>query len=300
MALPGGRSLTIRGVRRSDAGDLVALYAGLDQDDLYRRFFTAHAPPDKFVGEMTRVAGRGGVGLVAVIEEPGRPGRLVAEASYELLPDGDGELGITVAEESRGWLGPFLLDALVEEAAERGVPSIQADVLVANRPMLALLRARGYAVVGRDDRPASVRVSIGVARHTPTWPGPHDRPRLLVEVPGGRWHAEDAAREAGFQVVVCPGPQRGWSHCPALRGEPCPLAAGADVIVDAVPGGQGRSLLDAHRRLHPSVPVCVEMPPGTTTVAQGPSGARASVVVGLVQRLAKGGGADGGRARPPG
>ena len=39
---------------------------------------------------------------------------LVGEAGYTLLSDGDGELAITVDPEWRGWLGSWLLDALVD------------------------------------------------------------------------------------------------------------------------------------------------------------------------------------------
>jgi hypothetical protein len=91
---------------------------------------------------MTNVTERGGFGLIAMMEGPDNTSRIVGEATYELLPDGDGELGITVAEDARGWLGPYLLDALVEAAAARGVPNLEADVLVANRRMLTMLRAR--------------------------------------------------------------------------------------------------------------------------------------------------------------
>ena len=150
-------------------------------------------------------------------------------------------------------------------------------------------RARGYAVVEHD--PAIVRVVIGTTQRVPSWPGTHELSRLLVEVPGGRWHAEEAARAAGFQVLACPGPLLGWSHCPALRGEPCPLAADADVIVDAVPDEPGRSLLEAHHRIHPSVPICVELPseesdPGVT-VSKIPRGSSDAVVMGILERLAK-------------
>jgi hypothetical protein len=278
-------------MRGSDAEGLIALYAGLDTDDQYRRFFSGHPPPEAFVRNMTNVTERGGFGLVAVMEGPDGTRRIVGEATYELLPDGDGELGITVAEDARGWLGPYLLDALVEAAAARGVPNLEADVLVANRRMLTMLRARGYAVVDHDEQPAVVRVAIGTTQRVPTWPGTHERPRLLVEVPGGRWHAEEAARGAGFQVLACPGPLLGWSHCPALHGEPCPLAAGADLIVDAVPHETGRSLLDAHRRVHPSVPICVELPSGESdldaTASKIPRGTSDTVVIGMLERLAK-------------
>jgi len=278
-------------MRDSDADGLVALYAGLDDDDLYRRFFTAHAPPERFVKNMTKVAERGGYGVVAVIEERGGPSRVVAEATYDLLPDGDGELGITVAEDARGWLGPYLVDALVREAAARGVPNLQAEVLVSNRRMLALLRARGLAVVSHEEQPDTVRVVIGASQRTPSWPERHDRPRLLIEVPGGRWHAETAARAAGFQVLACPGPSRGWSRCPALRGEPCPLAVGADIIVAAQPGDPGRALLAAHRRLHPSIPICVELPSDEGDLdgdlERVPSGANDVTVIDILQRLAQ-------------
>jgi len=289
VMLPGARTLSIRPMTPSDAEGLVALYSGLNDEDVYRRFFSGHAPPETFVEKMTHVAERGGFGLIAVMEDKDGEREIVGEATYDLLPNGDAELGITVAKKARGWLGPYLLDALVEAAAARGVPNLEADVLVTNGRMLAMLRARGYAVVEHD--PAIVRVAIGTTRRMPSWPGTDERPRLLVEVPGGRWHAAEAARAAGFQVLACPGPMLGWSHCPALRGEPCPLAAGADVIVDAVRDEPGRSLLEAHRRVHPSVPICVELPSGEgdldAAVSTIPLGTSDAVVVGILERLAK-------------
>ncbi len=289
ITLPRGRELWIRPITPSDAEGLVELYTDLNEEDVYRRFFSGRPPPAAFVEKMTHVADRGGFGLIAIIEDAGGTNRIVGEATYDLLGNGDAELGITVAEKARGWLGPYLLNTLVEAAAARGVPNLEADVLVTNRRMIAMLRARGFAVVDRD--PAIVRIAIGTTQHVPTWPGKHDRPRLLIEVPGGRWHAEAAARAAGFQVLACPGPLLGWSHCPALRGEPCPLAAGADVIVDAVPDEPGRSLLEAHRRIDPSVPICVELPPGESVfhaaVPQIQRGTSEAVVIGILERLAK-------------
>ncbi|HTT87335.1 MAG TPA: GNAT family N-acetyltransferase, partial [Acidimicrobiales bacterium] len=202
VELPGSRTLSIRSVRGSDVAGLVALYAGLREEDLYCRFFSGHTPPESLVERTTRIEERGGFGLVAVIDGPNGTSHIVGEASCEMLPNGDGELGITVAADTRGWLGPYLLDALVEQAASRGVPNLEADVLVINRRMLSLLRSRGFAVIDHFDQPAIVRVAIGTTGRMPSWPGTHDRPRLLLEVPGGRWHAEQAARAAGFQVLA--------------------------------------------------------------------------------------------------
>ena len=256
--LPGSRTLSIRPIRPSDEAELVGLYEALSEEDHYLRFFTASGPPRRVVDKLVRIEERGGFGLVAVMEEPGRPERLVAEASYGLLPNGNGELGITVAHDARGWLGPYLLDALIEQAGKRGVPNIEAQVLFTNRRMLSLLGRRGLAYLDHDD-PAVFHLVFSTVGVVPSWPPNRNGPRLLVEIPGGRWPLEKAAREAGFDVIACPGPLRERSACPAMRGEPCPLVAGADVIVDAVPGESGRSLSDSHMRLFPSVPLCVEL-----------------------------------------
>ena len=233
----------------------------------------------------------GGFGLVAVARAVGVSEKVVAECGYEALPNGNGELGITVAPGWRGWLGPYLLDVLLDAAAARGVPNLEADILVENRPMLAMISARGYATVDHYEQPSIVRVVIGAQDRSPCWPEARDRPRVLIEAPGGRWHGEGAARAAGLEVLVCPGPLRARARCPALIGEVCPLAAGADVIVDAVSLEEeaGRALLASHRRLHRAVPVCVEQPPEAPEihgVSRIPLGAGETVVVGLLQRFA--------------
>jgi len=177
-----------------------------------------------------------------------------------MLPDGDAELAITVARDSRGWLGPYMLDALLEVAAARGISNLQADVLLENRRMLALIHSRGYATMDHSIPPAIVRAVIGTSGRVPSWPRGNDRPRVLVEIAGARWRAESAVRAAGLQVLVCPAPLAKWSRCPLLEGGECPLAEGADLIVDAVAPGSdfGQALLGAHERLHAQVPLCVE------------------------------------------
>jgi len=284
LELPGGRTLTVRASGPGDADALEALYRSLSADDLYRRFFQAHTPPRKVVERVLSAAERDGVGLVAELEDTDGSRTIVGETSYELLPDGSGDLGITVGPRARGWLGPYLLDVLLTAARERGVTNVQADVLVENRRMMALVRSRGYATLDHYEQPAIVRVVMGTAGRTPPWPGPHHGTRVLAESPGGRWRAEGDARHAGLEVVVCPGPLGPGSYCPALAGAPCPLAAEADVIVDTIDPGTpaGRTLLEAHERLHGGVPVCIDLPGRREDAPPGPLD-----VVALVQRLAK-------------
>ena len=317
MPLPDGRVLRVRAVTPADVDGLAVLYGGLSDDDRCLRFFSSARPPRPFFERLATVVDRGGYGVVATVGGPGthpsgrrasgppRPdgSRILGEAGYELLANGDGELGMTVAAGERGWLGPYLLDALVEAAAARGVPNLEADVMATNSRMLTLLRSRGYVTMRSHD-PSALRIVVGTAGRTPVWPAASSSPagagppRVLVEVPGGRWHAHDEARSAGLQVLACSGPRSPRSRCPALAGRPCPLAAAADtIVVSNVPDdGQWRTIVDRHATLHPGVPVCVEPrsgPPGRSTLAPPEGGAATvvddddpHVVVTLVDRLA--------------
>ena len=269
-----GRTMTVRHSRPADVAGIAELYDGLSLDDRYHRFFSGCMPSD-FAEKWIHIADTGGVGLVVVVANGGE--HIVAEAGFALLPNGDGELALTVAREWRGWLGPFLLDALVHEAAERGIPNLRAQVLVDNAAMLALVRARGYAVIDQRDR-SMVSVTIGTEGYPPSWPVADERPRVLVETPGGRWHAANERGASDLQIIGCPGPARAKHGCPALAGRPCPLAAHADVIVFAFPpsDAQAQAILSAHSRLHEDVPLLVApapsaeglaIPPAATTVA---------------------------------
>ena len=288
--LRDGRTMTVRHSDPADVSGIAELYEGLSLDDRYHRFFSGCMPND-FAEQWTHVADQGGVGLVVVVANGGE--HIVAEAGFALLPNGDGELALTVAREWRGWLGPFLLDALVHEAADRGIPNLQAEILVDNGAMLSLVRSRGYAIVDQGDW-SIVRVTIGTSGYPPSWPEADERPRVLVETPGGRWHAAKAPEASGLQIIGCPGPTRAQHGCPALAGRPCPLAAHADVIVFAFPpsDAQAQAILNAHSRLHEDVPLLVApatsaeglvIPPAATTVA---ACTPAAELIALVSELA--------------
>lgn len=157
-----GRALTVRTVTEADADGLDALFQGLSDDDRHHRFFSLRPPARAFVEQMTRAADEGGYRLVAVAS--GAEDALVAEAGYAILPDGDGEFALTVASGWRGCrLGRYLLGAIVAAAAARGVPNMQADILLGNAPMLALVRDRGYITLHRDEF-SDMRIAIDAAQ----------------------------------------------------------------------------------------------------------------------------------------
>ena len=163
VGLSGGRTLTVRAVTQADVEGLHALFEGLGDEDRYYRFFGMSHPGRRFLEQLARAEQDGGYRLVAVVSGPGD--RLVAEAGYVRLPDGNGEFARTIAAGWRGWLGPYLLDALVAAAAARGVPNLQADILLTNVRMLALLRQRGYVTLTQQG--PEMRVAIDAARPRP-------------------------------------------------------------------------------------------------------------------------------------
>jgi acetyltransferase len=171
-----GRALTVRTVTQADADGLDALFQGLSDDDRHHRFFSLRPPARKFVEQMTRAADEGGYRLVAAAS--GAEDALVAEGGYALLPDGDGEFALTVAPGWRGCrLGRYLLGAIVAAATARGVPNLQADIMLGNAPMLALVRDRGYITLYRDEF-SDMRIAIAAAQ-------PARRPRRDASaVPG--------------------------------------------------------------------------------------------------------------------
>lgn len=289
LELPGDRRILVRPVEVSDLEALAGLFEHLQVEERHCRFFSAGQPPRSFLEGLVRPSEREAVGFVAVLED-GPSREVVGEAGYGLLPNGDGELGITVARRWRGWLGPYLFSVLLEAADERGVPNLEADVLVTNGPMLALARKAGFVWMSRPDL-GVVRLLIGTSGPVPVWPPRSTGKRLLVEGSGEYWREQEQARAAGFELLVCPGPLRRRDRCPALRGEVCPLAARADVVAVSHPSDapEWQRLLEAHRSLNGGVPVCVQLASGQPApegVAALPPGTEPPTTVALLQRLA--------------
>lgn len=261
IVLDQGRTLTLRHSGDGDGPALAALYQRLSAEDLHLRFFTAGLPPQRWFDRWATIGERGGFGLL--VEESTDDGpNIVAEAGYSVLCTGDGELGIAVDPNSRGRLGPWLLDALLRHADAQGVPNVQALVLAKNQRMVALAKSRGTASLSTDDW-STVRLTMSTEGHVPSWPGdrlgdgPHERTRLLVESDRSRWSGAAAATRAGFDVLSCQGPTSQKHGCPLLTDGQCPLADGADVLLHlldpSVPANL--KLLEAHRIAQPRRPI---------------------------------------------
>jgi hypothetical protein len=239
----------------ADADGLARLYDGLSDDDRYRRFFSLYRPDRSTLESWAADNEHGKIRLAVVVSAAGGTGspELVGDGLCVPLPDGDGEFALTVAEGWRGWLGPYLLDTLAEVAAEQGMRNVQADILNDNRRMMAVVKARGYAVVDHPDF-TETRVTTGTVPPIPAWPPRRGRTRVLVEARGTRSALHRSLARSGYDVRTCPGPGR---RCPLLAGQPCPLVLGADMVVFDVPSDdrQATVLRDGHARFHPDIPL---------------------------------------------
>ena len=266
IELPDGCTLLVRTASAEDADAVAQLYDSMSIDDTRLRFFSASMPPRDWFAKWTSVSDRGGFSVIALLRKPRAEESensvlvdetVVGEAGYSLLPDGDGELAIAVAEPWRGWLGPYLLDVLVQQAAAAGIHNLQAEVLMGNRPMLNLLLHRG--AVTREQSGSESRLSIATSGHVPTWPPNDRRRRLLVEVPGGRWSGARFVDGTEFQLAICSGPSHRPGGCPELCDGTCPLVDGADAIAVLLAADDPvtSDLVVRHRERHPGVPVFV-------------------------------------------
>jgi hypothetical protein len=250
------RTLLVRSVTPGDVAGLAALYESLDDDDRHLRFFCAYRPTAEFIEGLVELRPREARVVAQLIETGGS--RLVAEAGYSLLANGNGEFAMVVARDWRGWLGPYLLDLVLDLASANDVPNLEAEVLAMNRNMLTLLQARGCAFLDHESW-NEFRLMVATGREGLTWPPEDDRPRVLVETPSGRWPLEHAATTAGLHVITCAGPGHN-PECPVLNGRECQLVACADaIVVRSQPGDQDwETLTRSHSVIHPDVPVVVE------------------------------------------
>lgn len=249
VALSGGRTLTLRLANSADVPAMEALYRRLSIDDLRKRFFTGGLPPRATVEKWASVEeGRGGACLV--VEEADADGtrRIVAEAGFAPLPDGDAEMAITVDPDHRGWMGPWLLDALLEHAAAKAIPNLQALIAAQNTRMRLMICRRGASALPDDDW-TNIRLQISTTGEVPSWPHTNPRRRrLLVEGPSHQWSGTAAANRLGYDVMVCTGPSGRAKDCPLLEGEHCPLVDGADGVLVALPAEEHETIVAAHAK----------------------------------------------------
>jgi GNAT superfamily N-acetyltransferase len=144
-----GTEVHLRPLRR-DERDLVAgFFAGLSGRSRQRRFLGPMPRlPEWMLRRLVEVDGHRHVAVVAEVDGGcAGIGRFVAPSGEP----GAAEVAVTVADRFQGrGIGGLLLDALTAAAERAGLATLVYLVDPLNRPMLALLRARGVALAFRD------------------------------------------------------------------------------------------------------------------------------------------------------
>jgi len=156
-------TLQIRPVRSDDAVRLVDLHNRCSDQARYFRFHAAKPRLRDVEAEyLAAVDGTARVALAATTIEDGEE-RIVADARFDLVGDGDAEAALMLRDDVTGrGLGTLLLDRLLERAAEIGVRRVLLDILPENKAMLALAHRVGGEPVAFDGQ--SILYAVEVSR----------------------------------------------------------------------------------------------------------------------------------------
>jgi GNAT superfamily N-acetyltransferase len=224
--------VVIRSAGPDDVPAIANFYRRLSPASFFERFMSRRSEA-VIVALAALDARRGDVAVVAVRPDDTRD--VVGEVRY--VPTGGhcAEFALVVLDDVHGHgVGGRLLDALLTEAAARGLDRLAATVAGGNERMLRLARRRGWVLVEPLDDDVGV-IEIATAGGMPGWPD-DGRHRVLVESPTWRDTPEVVMlRAAGVAVRRCPGPLPGTPGCPLVVDSTCCLAEGADEIVDLLP-----------------------------------------------------------------
>jgi acetyltransferase len=152
--------VTIRPIRPEDAEMHQNFVRGLSEETKYFRFIsTMHELTPKLLVRFTQIDYDREMALLAVMEEDGVEIEL-GVARYVINADADScEFALVVGDDWHGkGIGSKLMISLMDVAREKGLRTIEGDVLSNNHNMLKLMIALGFAVTANEEDPALKRV----------------------------------------------------------------------------------------------------------------------------------------------
>lgn len=169
VQLPDGACYGIRAIRPEDEPALLNMLEHTDPQAIRLRFFrTIRHFSHAMAARLTQIDYDRELVLVAAPCGDAEPAGAPVVALAHLSMDSDGrraEYAILVHQEHGGHgLGRYLMERLLDYAAQRGVATVYGEVLAENRTMLGLCRRLGFNLrVDRDD-PQCLHVEIAPRR----------------------------------------------------------------------------------------------------------------------------------------
>jgi GNAT superfamily N-acetyltransferase len=164
--LKNGLIVTIRHLRADDREEIAAAVRRLGQESVYTRLFSyRNELTEAGLDRIMRVDPERDVALVVTTRAEGED--IVIASGRYFMADSDGanataEVAFVVEEDYQGFgIATCLLRHLTQIARERGIGTLEADVLAENKSMLAVFARSGLPMTKRRDG-ASVHVVLAL------------------------------------------------------------------------------------------------------------------------------------------
>ena len=159
--LADGTDITIRPIRPEDAELVQKFVRELSDETKYFRFMNSMQElTENMLVRFTQIDYSREMALIAVTEGQGKDVQL-GVARYAINPDGETcEFALVVADHITGkGLGQKLLVSLMDAARDKGLETIEGEVLNNNHNMLKLMTRLGFAMHASDEDHAITKVS---------------------------------------------------------------------------------------------------------------------------------------------
>jgi RimJ/RimL family protein N-acetyltransferase len=169
--LRDGTPVTVRAIRREDAGTILEAFRNLDRESVYRRFFSPKKDlPPAELEQLTDVDFSKVVALV--MTKAAENGEMLIGGGRYAVEDptsGAAEIAFMTEGGHRGLgIASLILKHLVRIACEAGISRFDGEVLAENQPMLAVFRGSGLPMqLRRDGSTVHVTLSLGSRKDQP-------------------------------------------------------------------------------------------------------------------------------------
>ncbi|MBE2225524.1 MAG: GNAT family N-acetyltransferase, partial [Anaerolineae bacterium] len=152
-----GLLVGVRHLRFDDAVYLVDIFENMGADSRYQRYHQSidHVHSGRIWQEAELIAHmdmKKQGGLIAFADLPDKPNAAVGAARYVCLGDDCADTGVSIRDDMQGQgIGSKLLGLLAEEARQKGIKKLIADVLNQNKGIVGVLKKLPYEMTRKPE-----------------------------------------------------------------------------------------------------------------------------------------------------